>query len=255
MRSQFSDEIDDGTFSRKHTKKMKRMAKNGHGNVVNFPEVNDQRQLRSPPLTGKTPKQKLYLNLLRESSQVIAIGCAGTGKTFIPTAYAADQLKNKKITKIVLTRPNEAAGRSLGFFPGTLMEKMAPWSVPFVEVLKSRMGHGAFECALKNEQIEIVPFETMRGRTFSDAFVIVDEAQNCSIAQLKMLVTRIGENSQLVINGDIKQTDIKGSGLARLIAISKQASIDVPLVEFTSEDIVRSDIVKNWIIAFDKFGE
>lgn len=254
MRAQFSDGFADDKSSRKQIRRLMKAAKNG--NVVSFPG-NEEHSHRSnvAPLAGKTPKQKLYLNHLRESNQVIAIGCAGTGKTYIPTAYAADLLKAKKISKIILTRPNEAAGKSIGLLPGDLLQKMGPWTVPFTEVIKERLGPAFYEIALKREQIEIVPFEMMRGRTFNDAFVIVDEAQNCTLSQLKMLVTRIGQGTQLVINGDVKQVDIKGSGLARMISIAKLAGIKIPVVEFTTEDIVRSDIVRDWIIAFDKFGE
>lgn len=205
------------------------------------------------PIVPKTDKQGEYLKHLGQSEQVIVMGCAGTGKTYMAAAVAANKLKTNQISKIVLTRPNVAAGRSLGFLPGTMEEKIAPWVVPFTDVIREYLGVAEFDIAMKNGSVEIVPFEVMRGRTFNDAFIILDEAQNTTLQEMKMFLTRIGEDSQVVVNGDIKQSDLKGdSGLSGIINIIKRQQLPIPVVEFTVADIVRSNICAMWIKAFDK---
>jgi len=208
--------------------------------------------LRIPPIVPKTAKQNEYLDALRVSPQVFAIGPAGTGKTWLPTAYAADLLRQKQIDKIVLTRPNVPAGPTLGFFPGTLEEKMAPWVVPFIEVIKERLGGPSqLEAELKRNNIEIAPFETMRGRTFFNSVVIVDEAQNLTESEMYMVLTRIGEESQLIINGDLIQLDIKKtSGLAKAIDTIREKKINAAVIEFTKDDVVRGGICAEWVKAW-----
>lgn len=206
-------------------------------------------------LLPKTDKQKEYIDALKTAPQVVVTGPAGTGKTYIAATKAAQLYDSGKIEKIYLTRPNVAAGRSIGFFPGTLDEKMGPWCVPYLEVLEEHLGKDALEIAIKNKNIETVPFEVMRGRTFKNAFVVLDEAQNCSTHELKLFLSRIGENSQCIINGDVLQTDLKeGSGLAKIITVVKQQMLAVPVIEFTMDDIVRSDICAMWIRALHKAG-
>ena len=161
----------------------------------------------------------------------------------------------KTIDKIIITRPNVAAGKSIGYFPGTLEEKMMPWVMPVLEVLHWNLGKGAVETGIKNGNIEIAPFETMRGRSFQDAFVILDEAQNVTPHEMKMFLTRIGENCKVVLNGDIMQSDLgETSGLSKAIHLAKKHMIPVPVVEFTADDIVRSVLCKQWIMAFMKEG-
>lgn len=202
-----------------------------------------------PPLQAKTHKQALYLEALRTSHQVFAIGPAGTGKTYLPAAYGADLLVNKQVSRVVLTRPNVPAGPSLGFFQGTLEEKMAPWVIPFLETMAQRMGGtGAIDCNIKRGNIEVVPFETMRDRSFDDCFIIVDEAQNLTPSEMYMVLTRIGEESQLVVTGDLRQKDIKGdSGLARAIKTIYEHGIPAQVINFGPEDIVRSGICALWV--------
>lgn len=207
------------------------------------------------PVKPMNDRQAEYLTHLVTAKQTIVMGPAGTGKTYIAAATAANLLLSKRIAKIVLTRPNVPAGRGLGFLPGTLGEKIGPWVIPFTDVIKEYMGEGAFEVAMKNGTIDIVPFEIMRGRTFNDSFIILDEAQNTTPQEMKMFLTRIGEESIVVINGDIKQSDLKmTSGLAQVINMIDQLHLPVPVVEFTVDDIVRSDICAMWIKAFDKVG-
>jgi phosphate starvation-inducible PhoH-like protein len=208
----------------------------------------------SPKLTPLTNKQKEYLNAIKVYEMIISVGPAGTGKTYVPSVTAANLLKDKKIKQIILTRPNVPTGRSLGFFPGTLEEKMAPWTAPIMAVFKDVLGQGMLETAVKNEKIVILPLETIRGWTFQDCFVILDEAQNTTVEEIKAFVTRQGERCTTIINGDISQTDIKdGSGLKYLLEIVKKSEAltkAVPIVEFTEDDIVRSGLCREFVKAF-----
>lgn len=202
-------------------------------------------------LLPKTERQKEYIDALKTNPQVVVTGAAGTGKTYIAATKAAILYEMGVIDKIILTRPNVPAGRSLGFFPGTLEEKIAPWIVPFVEVLEEHLGKEVVELAIKAGNIDIIPFEVMRGRTFKNAFVILDEAQNASAHELKMFLSRVGENAQVVVNGDVMQSDLRSeSGLSKLMSIIKSQKLPVPIIEFTLDDIVRSDICAMWIKAF-----
>lgn len=205
------------------------------------------------PIQPLTAKQGDYLDALALHQQVIVLGPAGTGKTYIAGTRAADQLRQRRIAKVVITRPNVPSGRSLGFFPGTLEEKIAPWVAPLTEAMKERMGAAAFEIALKTGDIEIVPFEVMRGRTFKDCLVILDEAQNTTTPEIKMFLTRIGDACQVIINGDVSQTDLREtSGLRTVIHLIKSRMMPIPVVEFTRDDIVRSGICAEWVKAFEE---
>ena len=209
---------------------------------------------RKAVLLPMNENQALYIKALKSCPQVIVTGPAGTGKTYIASTYAAQLFAKGQIDKIILTRPNVASGRSLGFFPGSMEEKMAPWVIPFTDVLQENLG-AAYEIAVKKRQIDIVPFEVMRGRTFNNAFVILDEAQNTSPAEMKMFLTRIGDQSQVLLNGDIKQSDLKtASGLKSIIDMIRLQKLPVDHIEFTVDDIVRSDICAMWVKAFDKAG-
>ena len=205
------------------------------------------------PIQPLTDRQAEYLDALASSSQVIVLGPAGTGKTYIAGTRAADQLRQRRISKVVITRPNVPSGRSLGFFPGTLEEKIAPWVAPLTEAMKERMGQAAFEIALKTGDIEIVPFEVMRGRTFKNCLVILDEAQNTTVSEIKMFLTRIGDDCQVIINGDVSQTDLREtSGLRTVMHLIKSRMMPIPVVEFTRDDIVRSGICAEWVKAFEE---
>ena len=166
----------------------------------------DERAL--PPIRALNPTQAVYLDALRTCPQVIVLGPAGTGKTWMAATYAADLFRNRQIDKIILTRPNIPCGRSLGYFPGTLEAKFAPWAAPVIEAIKERIGTAAYEIALKHGDIELVPFEVMRGRSWKNAFVLLDEAQNTTPAEIKTFLTRIGNDCTVVINGDVSQCDL-----------------------------------------------
>ena len=203
------------------------------------------------PLVPKNPAQKNYIECINRFPQVFVTGPAGTGKTYIAAAIAADMFLRKDVSKVILTRPNIPAGKSLGFFAGSIEEKIAPWVVPLTEVLEHRLGKGRFEVALKRKDIEIVPFEVMRGRSFNNAFVILDEGQNLTPHEMKMFLTRIGENTKVVVNGDLLQHDLKeSSGLAKAIDLIFKCNIEAAVCHFTHDDVVRSGICAQWTRAW-----
>lgn len=206
-------------------------------------------------LTPRNENQAKYIEALGKADQVIVFGPAGTGKTYVVSTFAANAYHMKEVNKVVITRPHIPVGKDIGFLPGTLEEKAAPWALPVLDVLERHLGKGVVETALKNGNIEVAPLALMRGRSFDDAFVICDEAQNITLPELKMLVTRIGEGSTLVLNGDIQQSDLKeGDGLSKIIHLTKKHMLPIPIIEFTLDDIVRSDICKLWITTFTKEG-
>ncbi len=209
---------------------------------------------RNPPsIKPLNVTQDEYLSALKSSPQVVVLGPAGTGKTWIAATYAADLLRQRRIRKIILTRPNVPCGRSLGFFPGSLEEKFGPWAAPVIEAVKERIGNAAYEIALKNGDIEMVPFEVMRGRSWRDAFILLDEAQNATADEMKTFLTRIGEDCTVVINGDVSQCDLREtSGLRTVIHLIKSKMLPVPIIEFTLNDIVRSGICEMWVRAFEE---
>lgn len=206
---------------------------------------------KAVPLVPKTPAQKTYIECINRFPQVFVTGPAGTGKTYIAASIAADLFLRKQITKIILTRPNIPAGKSLGFFAGSIEEKIVPWVVPLTEVLEDRLGKGRFEVALKRKDIEIVPFEVMRGRSFNNAFVILDEGQNLTPHEMKMFLTRQGEDTKVVVNGDLLQHDLREqSGLAVAIDLIFKHNIEAAVCHFTHDDVVRSGICAQWTRAF-----
>jgi len=208
---------------------------------------------RAPaPILALNPAQTAYLEALRTSPQVVVLGPAGTDKTWLAATYAADFLRQRRIRKIILTRPNVPSGRSLGFFPGSLEEKFAPWAAPLIEAIRERIGAAAYEIALKNGDIEMVPFEVMRGRSFKDAFVLLDEAQNATPAEMKTYLTRMGEDCTMVVNGDVSQCDLREtSGLRTVLDLIRTQALPVPVIEFTRDDIVRSGMCGMWVRAFE----
>ena len=161
----------------------------------------------------------------------------------------------KRIDKIVITRPHVAVGKELGFLKGDLQEKTMPWALPVLDVLEKHLGKGTVETGIKNGNIEMAPLALMRGRSFDNAFIIVDEAQNITTHELKMLLTRVGEGSTIVLNGDAQQSDLReADGLSKVIHLAKKYMLPVPTVEFGVEDIVRSDITAMWVKTFIKEG-
>jgi len=191
-------------------------------------------------LEPKTQVQSEYINALKTNSVVVCTGPAGTGKTFCAAAYAAIELHHGNIEKIIVTRPNVGTGKSIGFFPGTIEEKMAPWVAPITSVIKKIIGEGEYDCHIKHKNIETVPLEVIRGSSWDDSIILVDESQNLTTEELKMMSTRIGKHCTLVLMGDVTQSDSPGAvfGFAN------------PLDEFCSL-IERHDIQGADIVEFD----
>ena len=190
-----------------------------------------------------------YLEAIRNNDVVFGIGSAGTGKTFVAASYAAGELFHRRVSKIILTRPNVETGRGLGFLPGELEEKYAPYLQPFEEIFKRCLGTSFYEYAVKAKNIEAKPLGFMRGSTFDNCIVLADEMQNCTKEEMKMLLSRIGKNCKMIFSGDTEQADIDNSGLddatRRLEGIP-----GIEIVRFLDDDIVRSKMCKQIIIAY-----
>lgn len=200
-----------------------------------------------------TEKQAEYIEALSTANQIIVFGPSGTGKTYVVSSYAASLYHTKEVNKIVITRPHVSVGKDLGYLKGDLEEKTKPWAMPVIDVLEEQLGKGVVETGIKNGNIEMAPLALMRGRSFNNAFVICDEAQNITFHELKMLLTRVGKNTKLVLNGDIMQSDLKeADGLSKVIHLVKKHMLPVPIVEFSVDDIVRSDETKMWVEVFVK---
>lgn len=213
--------------------------------------INDIQKSNKIIIEPRNPTQKQYLSYLKTEPQVFALGPAGTGKTFLAAAYAAKLYLLGDITKIIITRPRVEVDEEWGALPGSLDKKTAPWAFPIIEILEEYMGKAALIEAQKRGDIEVIPLAFMRGRTLQNAFCILDEAQNTTVNQMKMFVTRIGENSRVVISGDIAQTDIRlASGLGWALEMMKRHSyLPAKVIEFGVGDVERSAACAAWIKA------
>jgi len=199
----------------------------------------------------KNEKQDKLIRSIKVYPITVTIGCAGTGKTYCSAGTVAQLYLQGKYDKIVLTRANVPTGKSLGHFPGSIQEKMTPWLLPMLEVLEKALGKAKYQYMINKGEIEIQPIETIRGRSYENALVLVDEAQNLNMDELKAISTRLGENSKLILMGDPAQSDVKeGRDLMRFCNLIKQAGISLPVVEFSVDDIVRSDIVADLVRIF-----
>jgi phosphate starvation-inducible protein PhoH and related proteins len=206
------------------------------------------------PLRALTENQSHYITAIQSSTLTFGIGPAGTGKTLIPVALAAEQIQIKQIDRLIITRPVMETGRTLGYLPGDSSEKYAPYVTPLLEALTWRLGRSQLEYALKCGRVVASPLEMMRGQSFHDCWVILDEAQNVTKEQMLMFLTRIGRNAKIIITGDPKQCDLRNGQVSGLMdAVERCSTIpEVRVVEFTFEDIVRSGIVKDILMAYNK---
>lgn len=205
------------------------------------------------PLEARTESQAHYIISIESNQITFASGPAGTGKTYVCGSLAAEALMNGDCQKIVITRPMVEAEEDIGYLPGTLEEKFAPYFTPFREVLEERLGVGHVKALITAGRIEMAPLAYMRGRSFKNCFVVLDEAQNTTPGQMKLFLTRLGEDCKVVINGDLDQKDIHGkSGLEDGInTVASRGIRGINHIEFDTEDSVRSPIVREIIAAYE----
>ena len=205
----------------------------------------------------KSPSQQTYLEAIQHYDLVIAIGPAGTGKTYLAMAMALSALSKKEVSRIVLARPAVEAGERLGFLPGDMFAKVHPYLRPLYDALYSMMDVERANRLIERGEIEIAPLAFMRGRTLNDSFVILDEAQNATAEQMKMFLTRLGLNSKAVVTGDITQIDLPSSQMSGLVQISEilQGIEAIKFVYFSERDVVRHRLVQEIIKAYDQYGQ
>lgn len=207
------------------------------------------------PIKSKTSGQRQYVEKIKKNTITFGVGPAGTGKTFLAVAMAVKALREKKISRIILTRPAIEAGEKLGYLPGDLQSKIDPYLRPLYDALFEMIGPENYARQLEKQVIEIAPLAYMRGRTLDDSFIILDEAQNATPEQMKMFLTRLGFNSKAVITGDLTQTDLprgQKSGLAQVVTILSDIE-DIAIHYFTERDVVRHKLVQKIILAYEKY--
>lgn len=212
------------------------------------------RDAKGRPIRVKNMGQKRYVEAINKSDVVFGIGPAGTGKTFLAVVCAIAAFKKGEVSRIILTRPAVEAGESLGFLPGDLKEKVDPYLRPIYDSLYAILGTNTTDRLMERGVIEVAPLAYMRGRTLDDAFVILDEAQNTTDAQMKMFLTRLGFNSKMVVNGDMTQVDLPGrqhSGLIDARHILKNID-QIKFINFSANDVVRHPVVAKIITAYEK---
>ncbi len=216
-----------------------------------------QRNFGKKVLAPKTVNQRRYLEAIERNDLVFGIGPAGTGKTYLAVAMAISALIGKKVSRIILTRPAVEAGERLGFLPGTLQEKVDPYLRPLYDALYDMLEADKVEKLLERSTIEIAPIAFMRGRTLNDSFIILDEAQNSTPEQMKMVLTRQGFNSKMVVNGDITQIDLPGgkrSGLLDVIDVLRGVE-GISFIHFDERDVVRHSLVQRIVKAYERYNE
>ena len=210
---------------------------------------------RGRPIRSKTLGQRAYVEAVRKHELTLAVGPAGTGKTYLAMAMAVVALKAKEVERIVLTRPAVEAGEKLGFLPGDMTQKVDPYLRPLYDALHELMGADSYQRLAERGTVEVAPRACMRGRTLSDAFIILDEAQNATSEQMKMFLTRLGANSRCIVTGDVSQTDLpkdKKSGLVEAVNVLRNVE-GVAIVELTARDVVRHELVQRIVQAYEKY--
>lgn len=210
---------------------------------------------RGKIIRTKSFGQKKYVDAIKKNSIVFGVGPAGTGKTYLAVALAVSAMKNHEIDRIILTRPAVEAGEKLGFLPGDLSEKVDPYLRPLFDALQEMMGEDNYLRHIESGKIEIAPLAYMRGRTLSNSFIILDEAQNTTKEQMKMFLTRMGENSRIVVTGDVTQIDLPHnveSGMKNALEVLKDVE-GIKIVKLTAKDVVRHELVTRIINAYEKY--
>lgn len=210
---------------------------------------------KGKPIKARTVGQKYYVDAIKNNTVIFGIGPAGTGKTFLAVAMAVKALREKQVSRIILTRPAIEAGEKLGFLPGDLQSKIDPYLRPLYDALFELMGYESYQRNVEKQIIEIAPLAYMRGRTLDDSFIIFDEAQNATGEQMKMFLTRLGTNSKAVITGDLTQTDLpygQVSGLSTAVKIVGDIE-GIAVHRFTDRDVVRHHLVQKIIVAYDRY--
>lgn len=212
---------------------------------------------KGKPVKPKTLGQKKYCEAIRNNTITFGVGPAGTGKTYLAVAMAVTAFRAKEVNRIILTRPAVEAGEKLGFLPGDLQSKVDPYLRPLYDALFDMLGAENFQRCQERGAIEVAPLAYMRGRTLDDSFIILDEAQNTTPEQMKMLLTRLGFGSKMVITGDITQIDLpdgKKSGLKKVLKILKDID-DIAICRFNQKDVVRHKLVQDIVNAYQKYEE
>lgn len=241
-----------------HVRYSARLIKEGQSEALhNLYEDTVGISARGRLIKPKTLGQKRYVDSIRKNLVTFGIGPAGTGKTYLAVALAAFYLKNREVERIILTRPAVEAGEKLGFLPGDLQEKIDPYLRPLYDALADMFGYDQFQKMIDRNIIEVAPLAYMRGRTLEESFIILDEAQNTTREQMKMFLTRMGNHSRVVVNGDATQIDLvdrRMSGLTEAEKILKDVR-GVGMVYFSDEDVVRHDMVGRIIRAYETYYE
>lgn len=216
-----------------------------------------QRAFGKKTLAPKSINQRRYVEAIERNDLVFGIGPAGTGKTYLAVAMAVSALVNKKVSRIILTRPAVEAGERLGFLPGTLQEKVDPYLRPLYDALYEMLDNERVERFLERGTIEVAPIAFMRGRTLSDSFIIVDEAQNSTNEQMKMILTRLGFNSKMVVTGDVTQIDLPAGKMSGLIHASEvlRNQEGISFILFEEVDVVRHTLVQRIVRAYDRYNQ
>ncbi|MEZ4705421.1 MAG: PhoH family protein [Bdellovibrionota bacterium] len=231
----------------------KQVKKSPHGQLSEMLETSVPVSKKGTDIVAKTQNQSLYIKTIEQKDIVFGWGPAGTGKTYLAMAMAAKALITKQVKRIILTRPAVEAGEKLGFLPGDMVEKVNPYLRPLYDALFDMFDGERVKRMIETDVIEVAPLAFMRGRTLSQAFVVLDEAQNTTIEQMKMFLTRLGKDSRAVVTGDITQIDLprgQSSGLVHALNILKDID-EIGFVKFTSEDVVRHKLVQKIINAYE----